>query len=86
MRELILNRIEILRAEPSGFGANSKGTMRWRAWYISPSRGMIPIHTKKDRGLGIHLSETTRETFNALTDAQILYAFEIITRQMGKQM
>lgn len=86
MRELILNDIETFREMEQFF---DKKTMRWSDWYLSPNNGFVRIYAQKDKGKYndlIRLCDTTREDFDKMDNSMLLAAYQLLIRQMSKQM
>jgi hypothetical protein len=82
MRELMINELEAWRQQ-DGF---SSQTMRWDDFYWC--HGGIARLTRKaaKRGGFIHLSETTRQSFEEMDDCALFATYNMIIRQTSKQM
>ncbi len=86
MRELILDDIETFRSQEQNF---DKATMRWSHWWLSTRRGIVLIYSRKDKGKYndlVRFEDTNREDFDRMDNAKLLAAYQLIIRQMSKQM
>ena len=82
MRELILNEIEKIRIRQSHFDPS---TMRWGSFWFTHGIGYASRKEAKRAG-GKHISETTRDDFDTLTDEELLTAYTLLIRICSKQM
>lgn len=87
MRELVLDKIEVLRISPDGF---VRPTGRWSKLYLVLDEGLVYFQRMKNKQLkarnAIPLHETTREDFETLGDVELLECLIMMIRIASKQM
>lgn len=87
MRNEVLKMIELYRDIEQGFPTRAG---RWKSFYFVPEYGIDRFTSRKwanrSNTGAVHISETTSEDLNTLTDTQLLNVLIELTRQRAKQM
>lgn len=85
MREEVINKIDGIVET----GVRKVGkSMRWKSWYLI-SDGIVNLHSRRDRkeySEAIHLSNTTREDFEKLSNSVLVSVLVLLSIQSARQM
>ena len=82
MKELMIDELERWRSVDDF----SSQTMRWDDFYWCHGGILRQSRKAAKRGGFIHLSETTRQSFEEMDDGALFSTYNMIIRQTSKQM